>query len=382
MRKIEVTAKTRQEAIESALLKLGVERDEVHVEILDEGSSGFFGLGSRPVRIQVTAEHLPDEPPARSQRPPRQEAREQRPRQPQPQSQTPRPQPPQRQPQQQAPAPRGGAPSGARTQGPSRPERSGNRPDRPDRPPRPEPRGERSPRPERADRPERQERRSVPRPERPAEPTEPKAPREPLSEARVLEAVSLLEQMIQKMNIEAKVTATQTEDAGLCLTVESPDSAILIGRKGRNLAAMQYLINRMVHTADQPEDSDRIVIDIEGYIERRRTSLEEMARDMAARVRESGRKLRLRPLSPQERRIIHMTLQDDPDVKTYSVGEAAERTVIIAPRESSAEGESGERGRGGSRRGGRRRPLRRPDDQEQRPEDAAAAPMSRESEES
>jgi len=184
----------------------------------------------------------------------------------------------------------------------------------------------------------------------------------------------LFEQMIQQMGIEATVTSTKTDDGGLCLTVESPDSAILIGRKGRNLAAMQYLINRMTYSPDQPEDSDRIIVDIEGYLERRRESLEEMARNMAQRVRETGRKMRLKPLSPQERRIIHMTLQDDPEVKTYSVGEASERTVVIASRDSQGEGEGGERSRSGSRRGGRgrRRPFRRPADGEQRPDEAEA----------
>lgn len=153
------------------------------------------------------------------------------------------------------------------------------------------------------------------------------------------------------MGIEATVSSSTTEDGGICLKVDSPDSAILIGRKGRNLSSMQYLLNRMVHTGEGDE-TERIVIDIEGYLDRRQEALEDIARRQADRAKETRRRVRLKPMSPQERRVIHMTLEDDPDVKTFSVGEAMVRSVIIAPAdELPEEDRRGPRRRSGPRRG-------------------------------
>jgi hypothetical protein len=131
------------------------------------------------------------------------------------------------------------------------------------------------------------------------------------------------------------------------MNVESPDSAILIGRKGRNLQAIQYLLNRMMRPEDG-ETVERFIVDIESYLDRRRESLEEMARHLAERAKETGRDVRVKPLSPQERRIIHLTLQDDPDIRTFSLGTSSIRTVVISPKNAV---------RTGGRDGG---PSRRP----------------------
>ncbi len=351
MRSIEVTGKTRQEATDSALKQLGVGRDEVDIEILDEGSGGFFGWGARPVRLRVTAEHLAPEPAPRPRQPERR-----------PDTRGPRP---------QTDAPRAPRPEGQRSQergqdrgGQNRPPRREGRPQGQGEPQQRPPRGERHPQEQQAPRAERprQEPRE-PRPPRPQPQTPPAEvrPPSPLTEARAVDAANLLKELIEKMGIEVTVSHKLTPEGGIALAVDSPDSAILIGRKGRNLAALQYLINRMMPNLENAEDQERILVDIEGYLDRRRSSLEEMALSMGQRVKETGRRMRLKPLSAQERRVIHVTLQEDPDVTTYSVGDDDERTVVIAPRnesqqgsgESRGSGRRGHRGRRGRGRGGR-----------------------------
>ena len=302
MRSVEVSAKTREEAIGIALEQLGVDRAEVHVEIVDEGSSGIFGFGARPVKLRVSTEIAGPAP--------RRQREEQAPSR-----------------SSQRPAQR------EKAQASNRGRDAAPRPSRDGAPPAPR---ERSPRPERPPRD------AAPKPAQTSAPADPQL---------VGEAAALLKEVIHLMGIDASITSAPTDDGGICLKVDSPDSAILIGRKGRNLSSMQYLLNRMVHTGEGDE-SERIVIDIEGYLDRRHEALEDMARRQAERAKETRRRVRLKPMSPQERRVIHMVLEDDPDVKTFSVGEAMVRSVIIAPAdELPQEEQRGPRGRGGSHRG-------------------------------
>jgi hypothetical protein len=91
----------------------------------------------------------------------------------------------------------------------------------------------------------------------------------------------------------------------------------------------------MVQGQEEGETRERIIVDCEGYVERRRVSLEDMAQRMAQKVVETGRRIRLKPLAPHERRIIHVTLQNDAAVRTFSVGNFEERTVIIAPKDDA-----------------------------------------------
>ncbi len=188
---------------------------------------------------------------------------------------------------------------------------------------------------------------------------------EPITEEQGQEAAAVLREMIAKMGIEAEVTFVHTEDGAAKLDVRSQDSAMLIGRKGRTLGAMQYLVNRMVAQGDTAENTERLMVDVEGYVDRRRESLEDLARHFAGRVKESGRPARLKPLSPQERRIIHMTLRNDPEVRTASLGESLYRTVVISPINARPGRPQGQGGGGGGRgrgsRGGRGRGGRRPD---------------------
>lgn len=167
------------------------------------------------------------------------------------------------------------------------------------------------------------------------------------------EAAALLQDVISKMGIEAQVEYKRDADGSARLDVASPDSALLIGRKGRNLQAMQYIINRIIARADNNEVPERLLVDIEGYVDRRRASLEELAQNLAERAKATGRDVHLKPLSPQERRVVHLILQGDPDVRTFSIGDTLHRIVVISPKNRRGGGGGG-RGFGGRGRGPRR----------------------------
>jgi len=243
------------------------------------------------------------------------------------------------------------------------------REERPPRAPRP-PREPREPRPERAPRAAREDGDSDPgdaTPEELASQHEQSRDAEeasfaPLTDAQGDEASSFMSELIQKMGITAGVQFTRIEDGGARLNVESEDGAILIGRKGRTLSALQYVVNRIISRGDTAENTERLIVDVGGYVDRRRESLEDMARNLAEKAKGTGRNMRLKPMSPQERRIIHVTLQGDEEVRTFSLGESLYRSVVISPKNASPEAPSrGPRGgrsrghRGGRGRGGQRR---------------------------
>lgn len=305
MRSVMISAKTREEAIRRALEQLGVERHEVHVEIIEEGSRGILGFGARDVKIRVTAEHLPDEPPARAAK-----EKEAAPPAPQP-GRAPRPRPPETKAQNRD------AKAARKTQ---RPAPADAQRDREQAPP---------------------SRRSSPPPAQPAAAPSLAAAAAAAESIESGRARALLEEMIRLMGIQANVQSASTENGDLLMTVSSEDPSLLIGRKGRTLQAIQYLINRMVRNGDVADVPDRILVDVAGYVDRRKAVLEEMALRLAQRAKETGKRIRVKPMSPQERRIIHVALQNDPDVRTFSVGEAGSRCVVIAPKDERPARRSG-----------------------------------------
>lgn len=115
--------------------------------------------------------------------------------------------------------------------------------------------------------------------------------------------------------------------------IQSEDTGLLIGRDGQNLAAVQYLAARIISRAmDAPV---RVQVDAGDYHSRQDARLQELALDLADRVRSTGRPQSTRPLSAYQRRVIHLTLQDAPDVQTRSSGEGALKRVIVQPRRES-----------------------------------------------
>jgi len=208
----------------------------------------------------------------------------------------------------------------------------------------------------------------------PLAPAHAEEPADPITDEQGAEAAELLRAMLDKMGLPGEVAFVRADDGAPRLDVKSEHTPMLIGRKGHTLNALQYLVNRMLTKGDTAENTERLVVDVEGYVDRRRQSLEDLARTMASRAKESGRIVRLKPLSPQERRIIHMTLRGDADVTTASHGDSLYRVVSITPAGGPSprpqrEQRGGQRsGNGGSRRrrggGGQRGGGRRPQEQD------------------
>jgi len=119
----------------------------------------------------------------------------------------------------------------------------------------------------------------------------------------------------------------------ITLDVKGEDLGILIGRRGETLASLQHIVRLIV--AHQAKAWVPIVIDVEGYKERRYGALRALALRVAEQVKAKRRPFALEPMPAYERRIIHLTLADNPDVTTESVGEGEARKVVIMPKSQS-----------------------------------------------
>ena len=335
---LEATGENREAAIENALKQLGLERDDVSVEVLDMGKKGFLGIGATPARVRVTYE-APDIPAAKPEV--KREERKPAPK-PAPKAEKPAPKPqekPAEKPQKLSittddttprlvkAAPADFVPEKLEFERPPRRERS----DRPRR--------------ERSDRSGRDRRPRRPREERPITPSVPKE-REliPVSEAGMQQAEKLATDfvtgLLAKMGVEGQVkTLPQVECDQLRLEISGPDMGPIIGRRGDTLDAIQYLGSLVLNNA--LEEHVRLSVDTENYREKRAESLERLARKMAMKVVKAHRSMTLEPMNPYERRIIHAALQDFNGVTTYSTGTEPGRRVVIAPDNSYRSRERG-----------------------------------------
>lgn len=146
-------------------------------------------------------------------------------------------------------------------------------------------------------------------------------------------AKAALEELLKHLGLECRVTVRRGEDADVLVCEVSGDSGgLVIGRRGQTLDAIEYMVNRIVRR-DEDTGPGRIIVDAEGYRERRRRYLEELARRLADKVRQTGRAVSLNPMSPRDRRIVHLALQGDSQVSSRSQGEGHYRKVVILPAE-------------------------------------------------
>ncbi len=157
--------------------------------------------------------------------------------------------------------------------------------------------------------------------------------------AEVDQAGEYLEMRLALMEIDADISVRAPETAGdglgrasAVLDVDGEDLGLLIGRRGTTLSAVQYMTNLMV--SRKLGGRVLVTVDVEHYRRRREDSLIGLARRMSDRVRQTGRSVTLEPMPAAERRIIHLTLADDSDIATGSVGEGEGRKVVIHPRRS------------------------------------------------
>ncbi len=149
----------------------------------------------------------------------------------------------------------------------------------------------------------------------------------PIDPAQV--ALDFLKTIFDLMKLEVQIERVGHEDS-ISFNIRGNDLGILIGKHGQTLDALQYLTNL---TANRDVDGKvRIVLDVEDYRQRRTDTLNRLAARLADSVKRRGEKVTLEPMSPNERKIIHMALQNDQRIITYSEGEEPYRKIVIAPK--------------------------------------------------
>ena len=281
MEYVEAEGSSIDAAIERALKQLGVAREKVDIEILANATKGLFGLGGKKAKVRATMRS-----PLSLTEPPAKPVREEKKRsEPSADSATDKPKP---------------------TEQKSKPPRARK------------PRAERS----RNSRQPRRESRPEPREERP----EVEISAETLETSR-----QVLEQAVRLIGTEASVKV-QRDDLGISLQIEGDESGILIGRRGQTLDALEYMINRVA--SRDTGHTTHLVVDSHGYRQRRRESLESLAQRMGERAEQRGKTVTMNPMSPRDRRIVHLALEENKAVETRSSGKGYFRKLLIIPERS------------------------------------------------
>lgn len=160
-----------------------------------------------------------------------------------------------------------------------------------------------------------------------------KATREKLSGVNLISAQKKvkeeLNEILKLMGMEAEVT-TSLEEEKVVADIKSENGAILIGKKGQTLNALQLIVNLIVNRDEKTRT--KVIVDTENYRQRRENALVKMAGEVADEVKSKGRSRELEPMNPAERRVIHLALKDDRDVETTSQGEGNFRRVVVSPK--------------------------------------------------
>ena len=294
MESVETEGRTVNEATEKALEQLGLTRAQVDIEVLTEGRPRLLGFGGEPARVRVTAKPAPVAPP---------------------------------------PPPARVATPAAEDEDEDYDEEEDEEYDEDEDE---DEEGEDDE--EYEDEDEYEEEEEVPVELQRAAPKRSSALPPPVAAEPedVAAATAVLEELIALMGLEAGVTPREPETAGdgvgmiqAVLDVEGEDLGLLIGRRGQTLASLQYLLNLIV--AKKINKRVAFGVDVDGYRRRREEALVSLARRTASRVRGTGRSVTLEPMPPNERRIIHLALADDPNVITVSIGEGEARKVAVTP---------------------------------------------------
>ena len=279
---IDVTGKTEDEAIRKGLEQLGMDRDDVSVEILERAKSGFLGIGSNPARVRLTygPEEAPVAEPAPVVKPVVQKPAEEK--------------------KPEKPAAPKAADKSQRSESAQR--------------------GDRAPRPQRTEKPQR-----APRPEKKDIP----AIDLPLCEdENAQRIVTFVSGLLEHMDSAAQVKVYEVEKGRYKVILEGEKLGQLIGRRGETLDAIQQLTNYAVNTGS--DKRIRIQMDAENYRAKREQSLESLANKVAAKVAKYRRSVTLEPMNAYERHVIHAALQDVKGVTTYSIGTEPNRRVVVA----------------------------------------------------
>lgn len=143
-------------------------------------------------------------------------------------------------------------------------------------------------------------------------------------------AIAALQDILQYFNVgDVTIDEYEGDEGELILDISGDDMAVLIGRHGKTLDALQFLVSMI--TIRTIGFRYPVIVDVEGYKNRQRQKLESIARSAASRAANQHRKVNLRPMTPYERRIVHIALRDDNRVETVSEGEGSARHVVVVP---------------------------------------------------
>ena len=263
---IEVTGKTEDEAIAKGLAQLGLDRDDVSLEILERGRTGFLGIGSVPAKVKLTYE-APDEPESE-----------------------PVPEPPMEE-------------------------------KKPERPPKPQPKPAAKPVPKPEPSPK-------PQPKARPKPEPSPAPKGERADDDVAAAIVKFQTgLFEHMGVAATPVVTKEGDT-YQVVLEGEDLGALIGHRGETLDAIQQLTGYAVNRGRSHRA--RVHLDAEGYRARREESLNRLARKTAGKVVKYRRNITLEAMNAYERHVIHTALQDYPGVSTFSTGTEPNRRTVVA----------------------------------------------------
>jgi spoIIIJ-associated protein len=284
-REIESRGQTVDAAVLAGLRQLGLSRDEVTIQVIDEGSRGLLGIGSREAVVRLTpVQKLPPAPPS----------------------------------------PPVAAPSSSAKPAAAEPPKAERKPAEPKPAPRPAP-AKAKPAPVAA--------RSA---DDEADEVDDEAMTDETLAAEREAAVAIISELLDKMHVKATVAATLSEPDDLSgqrvniVEINGKDLSVLIGPRGETVDSLQFLTRLMV--AHKLHRRANFVVDVEGYRQRRLVALQRLAERMGEKARQRQEPISLEPMPAYERRIIHMTLRDSPYVYTESVGEGRQRKVRIFPK--------------------------------------------------
>ena len=275
---IDVTGKNEEEAISKALAQLGLDRDDVSVEILERAKSGFLGLGSCPAKVRVS--YGPEE---------------------------------------EEPAPAQSAPVQEKAEQPAAKSEPRKNPEK-----RSAPKAEKK-----ADKPVREkpvQEKSAP--EKPKAQPQPVSLGEEVDDEKAQAIRTFLSGLLSQMESNAQVKVYLPEKGRYRVILEGENLGALIGRRGETLDAIQQLTSYAVNRSGSGRV--RVQLDAENYRAKREQSLQHLARKVAAKVTKYRRSVTLEPMNAYERHVIHTALQDVPGVTTYSTGTEPNRRVIVA----------------------------------------------------
>ena len=275
---IDMSGKTEDEAIRRALSQLGLERDDVSVEILERAKSGFLGIGGTPATIRVSYDDGQPEP-------------KEEPVKPEPKPAAPK--------AEKRPVYCAEVLQKKEVRAKEKPEREAKRPER-----RPEPKVEKTPR-------------------------EPVDLGEEVHDEKSEQVRTFLSGLLEHMDAKAEVKVYEVEKGRYKVILEGEKLGALIGRRGETLDAIQQLTNYSINRSGESKRA-RVQIDAENYREKREESLERLAQKVAGKVVKYRRNVTLEPMNAYERHVIHTALQDTQYVTTFSIGTEPNRRVVVS----------------------------------------------------